>query len=148
MPIPALTTEGFLPEGVHDCTLDEIDMRFGQFQRTEKRPRLFERLKEYVRQAQIAGLVTAIIVDGSFISATDAPNDIDLIVVFPADNDFAAELRPFEYNVVSRPQVRRIFRLDALFAAEGQPELAEQVAFFGRVRERADVRKGMLRVTL
>jgi hypothetical protein len=31
-----------LPEGIHDCTLDEIGARFGRFQTTDRRVHLFK----------------------------------------------------------------------------------------------------------
>jgi hypothetical protein len=69
MPIPALTTDGFLPEGIHDCSLAELQERFGHFQRNDVRPRLFERLSKFIQQAVATGLVTSIIVDGSFVTS-------------------------------------------------------------------------------
>lgn len=148
MPIPAFTPHGLLPEGIHDCTVAELRERFGQFQRTDSRSRLFERLEVFLREAQATGLVVAVIVDGSFVTDRDAPNDIDLIVVLHADHDLQAVLRPFEYNVVSRRQIRRMHRLDPLIGQEGEKELAEHIEFFGRVRGNSTQRKGMLRIKL
>ncbi len=51
MAIPSLDSEGFLPVGVHDCTLDEIGARFGTFQRSDRRPQLFARLQAFVAEA-------------------------------------------------------------------------------------------------
>jgi hypothetical protein len=147
MPIPALTAEGYLPEGVHDCSLAELQERFGRFQRSDIRCRLFDRLAAFIREANATGFVEAIIVDGSFATAKDEPNDIDLIVVLRSDHDFGATLRPFEYNVVSVQQVRRMFHLDALVAGDGEPELDKHVRLFSSVRERNDIRKGMLRIS-
>jgi hypothetical protein len=146
MPIPDLTAAGFLPEGVHDCTLAEIRERFGQFQRTDNRPRLFARLEQFVRDARTSGLVIAIIVDGSFATSKDDPNDVDVIVVLRRDHDFGAVLRPMEYNVVVQPQIRRLYRLDALVAETGTVALAEHVALFRKLRGQPDVVKGMLRI--
>jgi len=146
MPIPAFTSEGLLPEGVHDCSLAELQERFGHFQRNDVRPRLFERLSRFIQHAVATGLVTSIIVDGSFVTSKDEPNDIDLILVLRAGHDFAADLRPFEYNVMSRQRVSRLFGFDMLLAEEGRPELAEHIAFFAQMRKRDDVRKGMLRI--
>lgn len=148
MPIPPFTPAGLLPEGIHDCTLDELRDRFGQFQRTDRRPRLFERLEAFVREAGRTGFVATIIVDGSFVTATDAPNDVDVIVVLRAKHDMQASLRPFEYNVVSRGQIRRMHRIDALISQEGRKELDEQIEFFSGLRSDVNKRKGMLRVTL
>lgn len=148
MPIPAFTTDGFLPEGVHDCTLAELRERFGQFQTTDVRCRLFERLERFVREAIASGLVAAIIVDGSFVTAKSSPNDIVLILVVRVGHDFGADLCPREYNVVSRGRVRREFGFDMLVAEEGQMQFQEHTEFFSQVRKRDDVRKGMLRIRL
>ena len=94
MPIPDLTEHGYMPEGVHDCSVEEIESRFGQFQRSDCRCRLFARLKEYLRQAQASGLVKAVIIDGSFVTEKEEPNDVDVIVVLRPGHDFDAELSP------------------------------------------------------
>jgi hypothetical protein len=146
--IPALTYDGYLPEGVHDCTLVELQERFGQFQTIDARCRLFERFEQFVREATASGLVTALIVDGSFVTDKDRPNDIDVILVLRSGHDFAGDLRPFEYNVVSRLRVRRQFGFDVLAGEEGRPELEEHVSFFAQVRKRDELRKGMLRIKL
>lgn len=96
MPIPALTSDGLLPEGVHDCTLRELQERFGEFQTTDARCRLFERLARFVQEATASGLVAAVIVDGSFVTAKNCPNDIDLIVILRPGHNFTADLRPRE----------------------------------------------------
>jgi hypothetical protein len=148
MPIPALTSDGFLPEGVHDCTLAELRERFGQFQATDVRCRLFERLERFVREATATGLVAEIIIDGSFVTEKDSPNDIDLILVLRPGHDFGADLRPREYNVVSRRHVRRQFGFDMLLVEQGTMDVDVAVRFFGRVRDVAVIRKGMLRINL
>jgi hypothetical protein len=148
MPIPALTAEGFLPDGIHDCILEELRQRFGQFQTTDARRRLVERLEAFVREARSTHLVVAVIIDGSFVTGKDVPGDIDLIVVLSANHDFGATLRPFEYNVVSGRQIRRMHRIDALIGQQGEKELDEHIAFFSGVRGDANRRKGMLRLAL
>lgn len=148
MPIPSLTAEGYLPPGVHDCTLKELGERFGVFQRSDVRCRLFRRLEEFARDAAATGFPTAIIVDGSFVTGVDAPNDVDLILVLKRGHDFTAPTRPFEYNILSRQQVRRLYRLDMLVGVEATAVLDRQIQFFSQVRERDDIRKGLLRVLL
>jgi len=148
MPIPVLTADGLLPEGVHDCTLDELRERFGQFQRTDSRPRLFERLQAFVQEAERTGFVVAIIVDGSFVTVADAPNDVDIILVLRADHDFDADLRPFAYNVVSKRQVRWMHGIDMLVGREGHQELDKHVLLFSSLKDVEARRKGMLRIRL
>jgi hypothetical protein len=87
--------------------VDEIRDRFGQFQGNERRFRLFDRLLSFIREAQKTAFVVALIVDGSFVTAEPTPSDVDLVVVLAATHDFSADLRPFEYNVISKRRVRK-----------------------------------------
>ena len=146
MPIPALDERGMLPPGLHNCTLDEIRERFGRFQRTDRRPNLFENLEHFAGEARSAGIVAWLLVDGSFVTAKPDPNDIDLVVVIDDDFDLAATLRPAQYNVVSRRQVRKRYKFNVLAAREGSPELEEYIAFFQQVRGDPDHEKGVLRL--
>src|SRR4051812_16918569 len=133
MPIPDFTPEGLLPPGLHECTLDELRARFGFFQSSDRRPRQFEQLERFLAEARQSGLAEAVIVDGSFVTAADEPNDVDLILVLRTDHDFSSALRPFEYNVVSRRQAKRRHGLDMLVAADASGLLREYTRFFGRV---------------
>jgi len=144
MPIPALNQDGFLPEGIHDCTLAEVRERFGQFQRTDQRCRR-DRLEAFIQQCRATGFVEFVIVDGSFVMAADSPNDIDLLLVLADDHDFAADLRPFEYNVVSKRSVYRRFGFDVAAFESGNADLTKAIDFFSQIRDRIE-RKGMLRV--
>jgi len=146
MPIPGLDDAGLLPPGVHDCTLDEVRRRFGIFQITDRRPTLYDKLQVLVREAWGSGLVAEIIIDGSFVTAKPDPNDIDLILVLNAGHDFSAELRPFEYNVLSTRQARKIYGFDLLIAMHGSPVYEEYLAFFAQVRGETSRRKGLLRL--
>ena len=148
MSIPEFSLEGFLPPGVHACTMSELGERFGRFQRTDQRTRLFRHFEEFVRELQAAQLGVALIVNGSFTTNKLDPNDVDLILVLAADHDFSRQLRPFEYNVVSRKQVRKQYGFDLLVSAEGRPELEEYIDFFAQVRGRPELMKGLLRLEL
>jgi hypothetical protein len=148
MPIPAFDEHGFLPQGVHDCTLQEVGARFGQFDHSDRRVRLFHELTEFVREASNTTLVTSIIIDGSFVTDEPEPNDIDLILVVRSDHDVLADLRPFEYNVLSKRRVRRRHGFDVLLARDESLLLEEYVAFFQRIRASAELRKGVLKVVL
>jgi hypothetical protein len=148
MPIPLLAEDGFLPPGVHDCTLKEIKSRFGSFTLNDARPKLFARLESYVSEAKISRIILSILVDGSFVTAKAAPNDIDLIIELVPEHDFKAELNVSEYNVLSKNRVRRKFGFDLLAARSGSPEYLHWVEFFQQVRLEPGRQKGILRVRL
>jgi hypothetical protein len=52
MTMVQLTDNGVLPPGIHDLTLDEVEVLFGSFQSSDRRPTLFGRLKKLVTDAQ------------------------------------------------------------------------------------------------
>ena len=114
MAIPDLDDDGFLPEGVHECSLDEIDQRFGGNQSAVRRSALFAKLREYIQELRSTGMAAGLIVDGSFITNKTEPNDIDLVLILPERHDFNAVLRPFEYNVLSRRRVFKRYAFDVL----------------------------------
>jgi hypothetical protein len=86
--------------------------------------------------SEVAKLIpdASIIIDGSFVMAcVDEPDDIDLLLVLPADWNMSAELNPFVYNLVAKHMVKRRFGLDAFTAVEGSQREAEFIEFFGKV---------------
>jgi hypothetical protein len=133
---------------VHPCTLEEIRLRFGTFQSSDRRTRLFERLEQLVGEIRRSELFSAVIVDGSFVTAKAVPEDVDLIVALRPGHDWSADLGPRDYALVSRPTLRRRYGFDILLAMEGDTNYERYVEFFGRVREDASGRKGMLRIEL
>jgi len=143
-----LNQDGFLPSGVFDCTLKEIRERFGNFQQTDHRIRLYARLEELFLAMQRSGLFEAMLVDGSFVTSKPAPNDVDLVAVLRPGHDFERDLPMSEYALVSRSMLRRRSGFDVVIA-EKDPQLHHTfVEFFSRVRENPDRRKGLLRLNL
>jgi len=61
----------------------------------------------------------AIIIDGSYVTGKAEPNDIDLLLGLRPDFDLSGEIRPLEYNVVSKRMVRQLYRFDILVAVDG-----------------------------
>jgi hypothetical protein len=148
MPIPQVDEAGYLPPGIHDATLDEVEERFGGFQRSDRRMRLFAKLKEYVKEVRRTGMAVTLLIDGSFVTSKPEPNDIDLLLVLKPDHDWTAVLRPFEYNAITKPGVRRMYRFDLFAVQMGSPDYEKRVAFFQQVRDHPDRRKGIVRVWL
>lgn len=148
MPIPEFDEYGLLPSGLYDCSLFEIQDRFGRFQNTDQRPILIRKLQEYIEELQNTNLVSTVVIDGSFVTAKSDPNDIDIILVLYENHDFNAILRPFQSNPLSRRWVNRRYGIDVLLARNKSLEYAEYIAFFEQVRNEPDVRKGLLKVIL
>ena len=49
MPLP-FDERGLLPPGIHDATPDEVKFYFAQFQRSDRRLTLFDKLKAYLTE--------------------------------------------------------------------------------------------------
>ena len=148
MPIPPLNSDGRLPPGVHAATADEIRQQFGGFQGNHQRPRLFMRLTELAAAMQGSGLFESLLIDGSFVTAKPAPNDIDVIAVLRPGHDFERDLPLSEYALFSRTMLARRFRFDVIIAERDSAVYKTYVDFFSLVREVPGVRKGLVRMML
>jgi len=146
--IPAFNQNEWLPEGVHDCSVEEAAARFGTFQISERRPRLWGKLTEFLAEANASGVIEALLLDGSFVTANPHPNDIDIIVVVSASFDFSTELQPRQYNPISQRRVRSQFGFDIVVVREGSANLELAIGFFQQVKQWPGERKGLVRITL
>ena len=129
-----LNERGLLPVAVHDADLAEVQALFGGFQRSDRRIKLFDKLKEYIGELRQAAIRGWLIVDGSFVMrCVDEPEDIDVILVLPADWDLSAELRPFQYTLVSKRNVKRRYPIEVFPAVDGSETEKYWTAYFQQV---------------
>ncbi|MGH9841429.1 MAG: DUF6932 family protein [Blastocatellia bacterium] len=147
MPIPDLNEDGVLPEGIHDCTLEEIGERFGSFQTTDRRVRLFEKLRDLVDEERKAGAAIELIVDGSFTTDKANPDDIDLVIVLPEHYNPGLKFPPLVYNAISKRMIRRRYPFDVFVEREFSSDYYGWIDLFKKVKE-SNLRKGMLRIKL
>ena len=72
--IPEFKAEGYLPEGIHDCTLQELEERFTF---NLKRKILLKGLKRLIEK--LGNIHCKVIyIDGSFVSDKQLPSDVDV----------------------------------------------------------------------
>jgi hypothetical protein len=87
-----------------------------------------------------------LLVDGSFVTAKEEPQDIDSVLFLPEDflqqleREFAPALELEEMLLTRRPE--------ELFAAEDETDWQEWVAFFSQTREADRRRKGLVEIHL
>lgn len=144
MPIPDLNGDGLLPEGDHDCTLDEVKSRFGSFRTTDHRVRLFDQLLDYIGEVERAAIATAVVIDGSFVTAEEKPNDVDVLIILRQDVDLTGDLPPYRSNPITHQYVKKHYSIDFFWAFEGQPET--MIDIFRRVKGKPGATKGYLRL--
>jgi uncharacterized protein DUF6932 len=130
--IPPFDEHGYLPPGVHQAKLEEIEARFGL--ESELRRVQMESLHWLVDFARPAG-VMRLIINGSFVTDVVESNDVDCVLRigpdFPSDSDAELELingLPF-------------LHID-LVREEGFRDLVERVY----ATDRDEVPKGMIEV--
>lgn len=130
--IPNFNESGYLPPGLHLATLEEVERRFGR--ESEIRRMQAESLQWLVDLARRAG-VKRLILNGSFVTDTMEPNDIDCVALIdtepPRDVEALAELKaglPFlDIHVVLEDAfellVRRTFATDRHLTPKGMVEV-------------------------
>jgi hypothetical protein len=146
--IPEFSTDGLLPDGMVECTPEEVFDRFGRFQSSDRRPRLTGQLKEYIEELRAAQVAKYLVIDGSYVTQEPAPNDIDLLLVLRDTVDLSEPVPPFRYNARSRRYVRKKYNFDIFVGFESDDSASEILAFFRGVKYRPGVSKGLLKVVL
>lgn len=132
--LPDFTEKGLLPAGIHGTTTEEFEQRFVYLDRSDRRYRLFDKLRELYRQASKSGIVKRFLVGRSFVTSKPEPNDFDCILVYDPEIH-TRELLPTEYNLISRPDAHRMFGGDVIAVAEDSTSYHKYVEFFQRTRD-------------
>jgi hypothetical protein len=88
MALPAFNADGDLPPGVHRATLTEVLERFGQG--SVQRRAVADRLRRVYQLVVSTGLLARFVVFGSFVTAKEDPNDVDIILLMENTFDLAS----------------------------------------------------------
>ncbi len=141
--IPGFRGDGYLPEGLYLASEAEVVFRFGAL--TRRRRRLALRLRRWIELTRrVAG--KRLLVDGSFVTAKDEPEDIDTVILLPPD--FQQQV---DRGIESALELEEMFltrRPEEVFAAEDVADWNEWVEFFSRTREADGRRKGLVEIRL
>ena len=103
MPLPPFEPSGDLPEGVHQADIAEFFARFGSG--TPQRERVAARLLQAFELIRPLGVISRVIVWGSFITAKPEPADADILgVTLPT---FDRNRLPVQVDVLLDPVLAR-----------------------------------------
>ena len=80
---PPFDNRGYLPPGIHRCTIDELAERFGHG--SPERLVEMSELREFFAWCRQMGIGRALI-NGSFTTSKVAPNDVDVVVLLGEDD--------------------------------------------------------------
>ncbi len=81
--IPDFFDKYHLPDGVHECTIEEIER---VFLFSEKRKHIWGLFKKLLDRLIDLGLKpSALLIDGSFVTGRDEPGDVDFAALIPPE---------------------------------------------------------------
>lgn len=144
MSIPNLENK-YLPPGIHDCNFLELKYNFGN---NNKRIELIDKLTKYILKVQKVGLTGWLIINGSFVTSKDFPNDIDVVLIIKGKYPLSRTISQEEYEVISPNIVKKNYKIHLFIRINGNPNSNDMIEFFSGVREDPDFKKGILRITL
>ncbi len=141
--IPDFRNDGYLPEGLHLATEAEVTFRFGSGSR--HRRRLVLRLRRWLELSRLTR-ARRFLVDGSFVTAKEEPNDVDSVVLLA--RDFARQVTDGSDAALELEEMLATGRPEEIFAAEDTRDWNDWVEFFSRTREADGRRKGLMEIRL
>lgn len=79
MPIPAFDRFGLLPGGIHECTIEEVEVDLAW---NDERRRLTALLQEFIAVELTPRFTTVppVVLDGSYVSQKASPSNINLVL--------------------------------------------------------------------
>jgi predicted nucleotidyltransferase len=81
--IPKFNVDGNLPEGIHSFGEEEFFDHFAT--QSVRRKWLGERIREVIALAKLTRKVERMFIWGSFVTAKESPNDVDILLVMSED---------------------------------------------------------------
>jgi hypothetical protein len=141
--IPDFRDDGYLPEGLHIATAAEVTFRLGSA--TPRRRRLILRLRRWLELSRLTH-ARRFLVDGSFVTTKEEPDDIDAVVLLA--HDFEQQIRAGSEAALELEGMLLTRRPEEIFAAEDTRDWNDWVEFFSRTREADGRRKGLLEIQL
>ena len=141
--IPQFRVDGYLPEGLYLATEAQVTFRFGALNR--RRRRLIHRVRRWVALARQVGAIR-LLIDGSFVTSKDEPNDIDAVILLPSD--FEHQIEEGVEAALELEEMLLTRRPEEIFAAEDETDWEDWIEFFSRTREADGRRKGLVEIEL
>ena len=141
--IPEFRSDGYLPDGLHIASEAEVTFRFGSS--SPRRRRLALRMRRWVDLARKVH-ARRLLIDGSFVTDKQEPNDIDAVVLLPAN--FQEQIEQESEPAMELEQMLLTRHPEEIFAAEDETDWNDWLAFFARTREADGRRKGLVEIEL
>ena len=125
------------------ATEAEVTFRFGSG--SPRRRRLILRLRRWLELSRLTH-ARRFLVDGSFVTAKEEPNDIDAVVLLA--DDFEQQVADGLDSALEFEEMLLTRRPEEIFAAEDMRDWNDWIEFFSRTREADGRRKGLVEIQL
>jgi hypothetical protein len=149
MSIPSFRDDGWLPEGHHPASWEEVEAVFGG-EPGSIRQETMMRLLSWRDAAWAKGLSGRIVLNGSFISAKENPGDFDLLFLFDAASEVIVRQDAEARSLIDPLHCKTMFGGD-VFACSASMIATYPQFFptdsFDRIKF-TDIKKGVLEVDL
>ena len=107
--IPEFEKDGNLPKGLYPATLNEVKEIFGTS--SARRKLLIVHLEKIIELVKSTGKLERVIIWGSFVSNTEFPRDLDLLLIMK--DDFELDTIPVDVKrIFNYIQGRILFNAD------------------------------------
>jgi hypothetical protein len=125
--LPPLNLNGFLPDGIHDSSLAELELRFAT---TPIRKIAWQRLLTFLRDGIESAEFSHIYLGGGFISSNESPADTDLILQTRSAFGPAAFKAMEPFFARGLDNIYRNHGIHLHFWCEGSPAEIEDFRYF------------------
>ncbi|PRR70937.1 DUF6932 family protein [Clostridium thermopalmarium] len=147
MAIPSLNGHGILPEGIYECTMEDIKEKFCSIENKEHRCKLFKKLEQYLKDLKKFNTKYELIIDGSFITDKKFPSDIDFILAY--DFEYSPKTNFDDWLMLLNGDcVKQKYGLQVFPTFLDSDLYDETIEFCKQVKEKPGIIKGLLRVRI
>ena len=88
------------------------------------------------------------IINGSFVTNKDIPNDIDILLVLKDNIDLKKDVPPFKYNIRSKSYIKKNYPFDLFWGFDNHDSSLIPINLFHRVKLKPNYTKGILKILL
>ena len=143
MKFPEFNENGDLPIGIYKATLAEVIEHFGKG--FLQRQLVAKRLAKIYNLADSTGKLSRFIIYGSFVTAKENPNDIDVFLVMSDDfskNDYTSDTR----RIFEHLQTENKLKASIFWMLEMSVAVNEKVFIEGWQNTREETKRGIIEV--
>jgi hypothetical protein len=145
LPIPPFREDGWLPVGHHPATWEEIVARLAG-PSGGRRSLLTAKLLELRDALRACGVTGIILLNGSYVSAKEAPEDFDLLLVGPENIQAMKEADPGLGRLLDAERAEKEGGYSLFYLPNDSPYLETLLTFWDFTKE--GVAKGSIEVRL